>query len=623
VALRGRSRRPTPGPRRGRLFRRYALVFGALVCASLLISGGVQLYFSYQGNRQALLDVQSEKAALAALSIQHTITTITHQVAAEVQADSFTFPRTDALRESTLLTLMRTVPDLTDLAYLDSTGIQRSHVSRQIDGLLDTGPTASHLDRSTDPIFLKVTSDGPLYGPVLLSGGRAYLTFAVVDEPASVLRVLSVDAHYDGATIAIVDLSFIHDALVAALERKRTGPTASSGAQVVDAHGQPVTEITPLKNAGGPTLASSARIDPPGWLVTIEQPDAFVFAPLNDLVLGVLLILAIALLLGVLGSLYLARRLVKPIELLQAGSTRLAEGDLSGRITVRTRDDLQTLAEEFNRMTERLNASKAELDEKVRRRSSELAGAAAEIEDKSRQLEAASQRKSAFLSDMSHELRTPLNAVIGFSGVLGERMYGDLNPRQAEYVEDIHASGLHLLSLVDDVLDLTKVEAGQMELRVTTFSIGEVLSRGLTMVRERATRQGVALESDFDPQLGTMEADERKLKQIIFNLLANGVKFTPAGGVVRLSAVLTGDQVVVKVIDTGIGIAPGEQGRIFDEFQQGGTDRTGEGTGLGLTLVKKFVELHGGRIQVESEPGKGSTFTIELPLRQPSGAGIA
>jgi signal transduction histidine kinase len=618
VALRGRSRRLISAPRRGRLLRKYALVFAGLVCGSLLVSGGVQLYFSYQANRQALLDVQSEKATRAALSIQQTITTIAHQVASEVQSDHpYSGPRTTLERQNTLVDLMLLVPELSDLAYLDANGIQRSHVTRQVTGFLDTRPNASHLDRSTEPAFLKVVSDAPYYGPVSFRDGKAYLTFAVVDEGASGLRNLSVDARGDGATIGMVDLGFVQGVL-AAIDTAVVG-----GAHVLDSRGNTIIETTRAVNLGGEAVVSSARIDPLGWSVTIEQPNALVFARLKSLVLGLLLIAAIALLVGVLGSLYLARQLVKPIELLHTGATRLAEGDLSGQIAVRTGDDLETLADEFNRMTGQLNAAKAALEEKVQQRSAELAGAATEIDTKSRQLEAASQRKSEFLANMSHELRTPLNAIIGFSGVLTERMYGELNPKQMDYVGDIHSSGLHLLSLVDDVLDLTKVEAGELGLQFTTFSLPEVLARGLTMVRERATRQGVRLESAIAPRLGRIEADERKVKQIMFNLLANGVKFTATGGVVRLSAEAAGDHVVIRVTDSGIGIASSEQDRIFDEFQQARTHRTAEGTGLGLTLVKKFVELHGGRIWVESQLGMGSTFTVELPLRQRSEAGVA
>jgi signal transduction histidine kinase len=240
-----------------------------------------------------------------------------------------------------------------------------------------------------------------------------------------------------------------------------------------------------------------------------------------------------------------------------------------------------------------------------------------EIADKSRQLEAASHHKSEFLANMSHELRTPLNAVIGFSEVLLQRMFGELNDKQDEYLKDICASGQHLLSLINDILDLSKIEAGRMELTPAPFHLPSALENAVTLVKERAARHGITLELDLDPGLGELVGDERKVKQVLLNLLSNAVKFTPQGGRISLKAAQKDGAVEVAVTDTGIGIAPEDQAAIFEEFRQVGNDETRkqEGTGLGLTLAKKFIELHGGRIWVQSEVGRGSTFTFTLPLR--------
>ena len=238
-----------------------------------------------------------------------------------------------------------------------------------------------------------------------------------------------------------------------------------------------------------------------------------------------------------------------------------------------------------------------------------------EIADKGRQLEAASQHKSEFLANMSHELRTPLNAVIGFSEVLLQRMFGELNAKQDEYLKDIYASGQHLLSLINDILDLSKIEAGRMELAPAPFHLPTALDNAVTLVKERASRHGITLQLDIDPRLGELVGDERKVKQVLLNLLSNAVKFTPEGGYIGLKASRKNGLVEIAVTDTGIGIALEDQAAIFEEFRQVGSDETRkqEGTGLGLTLAKKFVELHGGRIWVESEPGRGSTFTFTLP----------
>jgi signal transduction histidine kinase len=240
-----------------------------------------------------------------------------------------------------------------------------------------------------------------------------------------------------------------------------------------------------------------------------------------------------------------------------------------------------------------------------------------EIEDKSRQIEAANRHKSEFLANMSHELRTPLNAIIGFSEVLGERMFGELNEKQAEYTDDILSSGRHLLSLINEILDLSKVEAGRMELEVATFDLPLAIDNARTFVRERATKHGINLDVTVDERLGDFVGDERKIKQILLNLLSNAVKFTPEGGRIGIKARQADGSVEISVSDTGIGISPEDQAKIFEEFRQVGADYAHkvEGTGLGLTLAKKFVELHGGKIWVESEVGKGSTFSFTLPER--------
>jgi len=240
-----------------------------------------------------------------------------------------------------------------------------------------------------------------------------------------------------------------------------------------------------------------------------------------------------------------------------------------------------------------------------------------ELEVKSRELAAASQHKSEFLANMSHELRTPLNAIIGFSEVLSERMFGDLNEKQEEYLKDIHASGTHLLSLINDILDLSKIEAGRMELELTDFHLPTALDSALTLVRERAGRRGIALHLSIDDRLGQIQADERKVRQVVLNLLSNAIKFTPEGGRIDVGAVPTDGFVAVSVSDTGVGIAPEDQEAVFEEFRQVGTaDKKVEGTGLGLALSRKFIELHGGKIWVKSQVGEGSTFTFTVPVRR-------
>jgi signal transduction histidine kinase len=232
--------------------------------------------------------------------------------------------------------------------------------------------------------------------------------------------------------------------------------------------------------------------------------------------------------------------------------------------------------------------------------------------------QAANQAKSDFLANMSHELRSPLNAIIGFSEVLEAGQAGELSEKQKEYSGEIRVSGLHLLALINDILDLSKIEAGKMTLDLVRADVPVLLASSLSIVREKALRHGIALESRIDPDLGAAEVDARKFKQMVYNLLANAVKFTPDGGRVLLAARrLAPGFFEFSVSDTGIGIAEEDLPRMFVPFEQldGSLARKYEGTGLGLSMVKRLAELHGGTVGVSSELGKGSRFTVRLPLR--------
>ncbi|MEA2638490.1 MAG: hypothetical protein QOE18_1547 [Chloroflexota bacterium] len=295
----------------------------------------------------------------------------------------------------------------------------------------------------------------------------------------------------------------------------------------------------------------------------------------------------LALLLGFI----LSWSLVGPLKRVNTRLAAIAEGDFSGHVEVPNRDELGVLAANLNRTNEELGRLY-------------------------RELESASRHKSEFLASMSHELRTPLNAVIGFSEVLLDRLFGDLNEKQADYITDIHTSGRHLLALINDILDLSKIEAGRMELQVSDVTLSDVIESSVALMRERATRNGISLQLDVDPGTGVVEADERKLKQVLFNLLTNALKFTDRGGHVDVIARAEADEVVISVRDDGTGIAIADQTRIFEEFEQAGGSHAQEGTGLGLALSRRIVELHGGRLWVESAPGKGSTFTFTLPRSQ-------
>jgi signal transduction histidine kinase len=952
-----------PSVYRGRLFRRYLLLIITLVTIALLASGAISVYFTYQETRASLASLQHEKAVAAASRIEQYIRHIQQQLGYAA------LPQLDAndveLRRIEFLKLLRQAPEVTDVAQIDATGREQIAVSR-----LGMDSINSRKDRSQEVAFRDAKPGHAWFGPVY---------FRKETEPYMTIAIRGA-GDKGAVTVADVNLKFIWDVV----SRIRIGDKGK--AYVVDENGFLVADpdiglvlrksnlsdlphvkaaasATPDADdaamlstnlAGTPVLTSMAPIESLKWKVFVEQPVAEVYAKLNASILRTALLLLAGLALSALGALALARGMVRPIRTLEEGAQRIGAGDLDQRIDVRTGDELQALAEQFNRMTGQLRESYAGLERKVEARTSELqnsleqqtaiaeilrvisssptdvqpvldaiaeraarfcdAAAASmylidgeslkhlaskgpsadpvshvdtlpidrnsltgravlerrmihlpdltteeseyplsyelakrlghrtvivtpllregqpfgamllrrqqvrpfsereiallhtfgdqaaialenvrlfnetkealdqqrasgevlaaisnsiadatpvferilagcerlfagmlgeidlvgddgaihlgayhgpgrekmarlfpipidqtsatgtmilrrttihfndvdhdpdvppraragwqamgvksiigapmmwegkgigaifiardhagpfadkdiallrtfadqaviaiqnarlfrEIQEKGHQLEIANQHKSEFLANMSHELRTPLNAIIGFSEVLLERLFGELNDKQDDYLKDIHSSGKHLLSLINDILDLSKIEAGRMDLEASTFNVALALSNALTLIRERAQRHGIALRQEVDPELGDIVADERKFKQILLNLLSNAVKFTPDGGCIDVSARLDDGQAVIAVRDTGVGIAAADQAGVFEAFRQVGSDYTKkhEGTGLGLALTRKFVELHGGKIRVDSEPGKGSTFTFTIPLQQ-------
>lgn len=322
--------------------------------------------------------------------------------------------------------------------------------------------------------------------------------------------------------------------------------------------------------------------------------------------------LGLTLLVAALGV-YLVNRLIqRPVSDILEGMRAMAAGDLSRRVNLTSRDEMGELAQGFNLMAARLEELYSGLEQKVAERT-------AELKEKNLQLERVSRHKSEFLANMSHELRTPLNSIIGFSELLEDQTFGPLNEKQKQYVQTVLSSGRHLLGLINDILDLSKVEAGRMELRPEGFLLSEALSSILATVQTLAGKKGIALEVRQDPRLIHLFADPARFKQIMYNLLSNAIKFTPEKGRVRVEAGLEEDKALISVSDSGIGIGPEDQEKVFQEFQQveSGYARKHEGTGLGLALTKRLVQLHGGTIWVESQPGQGSTFSFTLPLAGP------
>ena len=310
-------------------------------------------------------------------------------------------------------------------------------------------------------------------------------------------------------------------------------------------------------------------------------------------------------LLGILVTAILAKVIVGPIKRLAAATKGIAEGEPPFEVRVASKDEIGDLAASFNRMTETLR--KREID------NTELFRA---LEETNQRLDEANRHKSQFLANVSHELRTPMNAVIGFSEVLLDPSLKVSPAEHQEFLENILASGKHLLGVINELLDLSKVEAGKMEMRLEEIVLPDLIEAATITVRPLATKKVISIEAVVDKTIPVLKGDRSKINQVLLNLLGNAIKFTPEGGRVAIEAGVRDGAVEVIVSDTGIGIKPEDQTQVFEAFQQVETAGVGrpEGTGLGLTLAKKFVEMHGGRIWVTSEGGRGSTFTFTLPL---------
>jgi signal transduction histidine kinase len=774
---------------RGRLFRKYVGLFLAVVCVALLTNGLSEIWFSYQEHKAALIRIQREQAEAAAAKIGQFIKEIESQVGWTTQlpwsAGTIDQRRFDGLR------LLRQVPAITELSQLDATGHEQLRVSR-----LAMDVVASHADFSKEPKFAEAVAHKVYYGPVYFRReSEPYMTLALTGTRR--------DA---GVSVAEVNLKLIWDVvsqikvgdrgqafLVDAKGRLIAHPDISLVLRNTDMSRLAQVQAARAAGAGESTerlqvaddiqgrrvLTAYAHVSPLGWLVFVELPVAEAYAPLYSTIerSGVLLMAALGF--AFVAGLVLARRMVGPIRALRAGAARIGSGDLGQRISVKTGDELEALADQFNDMAGKLQESYADLERKVEVRTHELAQSVAElralgevshavnstldleevlntivtkavqlsdtdagaiydydeaksefglrstygmdegliaaikerhirigdtgigraaaqrtplqiadvqaqpgtevldlvvragfrallfipllgaerivgalavrrkrpgefskqtidllqtfaaqsvlaiqnarlfheIEDKSRQLAVASQHKSQFLANMSHELRTPLNAILGYTELILDEIYGETPAKMRAVLERVQRNGKHLLGLINDVLDLSKIEAGQLILSLSDYSLKNVIQSVFSAIEPLASEKKIALKVDVAPELPQGHGDERRLTQVLLNLVGNAIKFTDIGEVSIKGSSANGS-FNVEVHDTGPGISTADQSKLFQEFQQADNSTTKKkgGTGLGLAISKRIIEMHGGRIWVESSPGHGSTFAFMLPV---------
>jgi signal transduction histidine kinase len=767
------------------LFLKYVVLFLGLVSGVLVINAALDLYFVYQENRRASIDVQREKAEAAAQRIESFVRGIENQIGWVAYAQFDSLPAEQ--RRFDYVRLLRQVPAITELVQLDRDGREQLRVSR-----LSMDVVGSGTDRSAEPAFVEAKAHKVYFGPVyfrkesepyltmaVVHGGRGGVTVAEINLKLILDVISQIKVGKDGYTYVVDRMGRLvaHPDISLVLR----GTDMSRLAQVAAAlasSGNKAAPVDATNGAGTPVLSADAPIPALNWLVFVELPLAEAQQPVIDAGLRALALLVLGLLIAGLAGALLARRMVVPIRALQAGAQRMGGGDLGHRLDIKTGDELEALADQFNRSAEALEESYAGLERKVEDRTAELretleqqtataevlrvisqsptdvqpvlkaVSAAArrfcgaddativlregaellqvahdgglaladdarfpfdrsstighatidartihipdvtslepseyvltqalskevgvrallaapmlredgaigcivlrkpepgaftprqielletfaaqaviaienvrlftEIQEKSHQLEVASQHKSQFLANMSHELRTPLNAIIGYTEMMADGLYGEVGEKAQGVLERVQNNGRHLLGLINDVLDLSKIEAGQLTLTVEQYSVADMVATVLSATESLARTKGLALRSAVAPGLPTGNGDARRLTQVLLNLVGNAIKFTDAGSV-EVRAVQAGDRFEFAVVDSGFGIAPADQARIFDEFQQvdNSSTRKKGGTGLGLSISRKIVELHGGRIIVESEVGKGSTFKVIVPI---------
>jgi signal transduction histidine kinase/CheY-like chemotaxis protein/HPt (histidine-containing phosphotransfer) domain-containing protein len=620
---------------RGALARKYAIFVASAIALALGLNGLIGTVFTFSDQRALVVRVQQEQAQAAAQRIGDFVGDIVRQldwVAVNSQSPA---PNDEARLDG--LRLMRQISSIVELRQVDREGRELIALSRSERDSLGSGR-----DWSGDALFQAALRDGSAYGEIefrrgsepyirlarrsAAGGGAALATINLtfIRELVTRLKVGEAGRAYaverSGRLIAHPDLRFVlRNTDLSPLLRAHAGSDApqgvrSAGLSTVDIEGRPVLSV----------LAAVPDLD---WFVVVDLPRSEALAPIRASILRSLAILVAALLLAVIGSVVLSRRLVAPVRALSEGAARIGEGRLDERIAIRTGDELQALGEQFNLMAESLQEGRAALEQKVVERTAALAGALDQAsagqraaEQARRVAEEATRAKSRFLAVVGHDIRTPLSGVLGVLEILDRKR---MSQRDRRLVEMAAVSGETLINLANATLDLSRLEAGTEALDLRDYEPGPLLAAAAALMRPAAERKGLRLGLALDAVMAArLNGDPGKISRVVLNLLANAVTFTDAGEIAIEAALSQAGgpdaaALVITVRDTGIGIEPAMQARIFQDFVQVDpeTGRRSGGVGLGLAICSKLVALMGGTLAVSSTPGAGSAFTVSLPAQ--------
>lgn len=604
-----------------RLLRHTLLIAILLVSGGLVISGAIELFSRYGESVMSIRVLQQEMADGAAFKIHQYIALITQKLQMVSQTPEIV---TEGITESyqfLLSKLLRVSPAITTVAVLDATGQEKLKVSRV--AMVDR----DHLsNRSTDEAFIQAKAGASFFGQVyFVRQSEPYMHIAVPIElfVGEVIGVLIAEVNLTyiwevirGIRVGETGYAYVvspegdliaHPDISLALQKQnlthlRQVQAALSGMQSRD---------TAQNVQGEDVYTTYASIPELGWVVVVERFTREAYGPLYGSLQRLGVVLLVGLGMAGLASWLIVRRVIRPVEALRQGAERLGTGALDSRITIDTGDELQALAETFNRMAAQLQTAYITLEQLVEERTRELARSVSE-------LEIVSQHKSRFLAHMSHELRTPLHAIVGYTELILDSAFGAISSEARENLERVQHSSNHLLKLITAVLDFSRIEAGRFALSISEYSLRDLIETTVIALENAAAAKQLTLTVATPSELPMGRGDERRLTQVWFNLVGNAITYTDVGDAIRIEATVVDEGIFrVAVTDTGPGIAAEDQTRIFEAFEQAHASptRVQSGTGLGLAICRSIMEIHGGAIGVTSALGQGSTFWCTFPVR--------